>query len=315
LDFFNVWYTGWWGVGLPLLAGALFGVLYGFTRKVSTAALADSIDRRAKLQNRVATAAEDHHEQFAEAQREDALARLEGLRPARVYPVKFTRWHTGSVALSLAAVAVVLLGNTPMLLSAQERQDREDLKKAGQTIERVAKPVIEKPNEESTKVAKELAQKYDAFGKDLQRGRMPMEKAMEEANKLAAEAERATKEQAERAEMIVAKAQDALMMEAFEDAAREMGMNSADLQSLSASEMQALSQLSESEAEARESSLNQQMADLAKQLREGKNEKGETLTQAEREALAKQMEALKKNLQDLKKTSNSVRKRASSSIA
>ncbi len=300
LDFFDAWYTGWWGVGAPILAGAFVGVLYGLTRQVSTAALADSIDRRAQLQNRVATATEDHHEQFAEAQRADALARLEGLKPARVYPVKFTRWHTGSVALSLAAVAVVLLGNTPMLLSAQERQDREELKKTGQAIERVAKPVLERPDEDSTKVAKELAQKYDAFGKDLQRGRMPMEKAMEEANKLAAEAERATKEQADRAEMIVSKAQDALLREAFEDAARESGMNPDDLANLSAAEMQALSQLSESEAASRESSLNEQMADLAKQLREGKNEKGETLTQAERDALAKEMEALKKNLQDLK---------------
>lgn len=300
LDFFNVWYTGWWGVALPILAGALGGVIYGLTRKVSTAALADSIDRRAHLQNRVATATEDHHEQFAEAQREDALARLDGLKPSGVYPVRFTRWHTGSVALSLAAVAVVLLGNTPMLLSAQERQDREELKKTGQAIERVAKPVLERPDEDSTRVAKELAQKYDAFGKDLQRGRMPMEKAMEEANKLAAEAERATKEQAERAEMIVSKAQDTLLREAFEDAARESGMNPDDLANLSAAEMQALSQLTESEAASRESSLNEQMADLAKQLREGKNEKGETLTQAERDALAKEMEALKKNLQDLK---------------
>lgn len=299
LDYFQVWYSGWLGVAVPILAGGLVGALYGFTRKVSTSALADSIDRRAQLQNRVATAAEEHHEQFAEAQRQDALARLGGLKPAKVYPIRFTRWHTGSLALSLAAAVVVLLGNTPALLSAQERQNREELKEAGRAIERVAKPVLEKPDEESTKAAKELAQKYDAFGKDLQRGRMPMEKAMEEANKLAAEAERATKEQAERAELAVAKAQDALLRDAFEDAAREAGMNPADFADLSQAEMQALSQLSDAEAAAQESDLSRQLAEMAQQLREGKNEKGESMSQAERDALAKQMDALKKDLQNL----------------
>lgn len=300
LDYFHVWYTAWWGVAVPIAAGVILGVAFGLSRKVSTEALADSIDRRASLQNRVATATEDHHEQFAEAQRADALERLSNLQPSRVYPVRFTRWHTGTVALSVLASAVVLLGNTPVLLNAQEKQDREDLKKTGQAIERVAKPVIEKRPEDSTKVAKELAQKYETFAKELQRGRMPLEKAMEEANKLAAEAEKTASEQADRAEMMLTKAQDAMTQQAFEDAARELGMDPGELADMNSAEMQALSQLSDAERQQMSQSLQNQMRDLMDKLKSGKNEKGENLTQAQRDALEKELESLKKNLQDLK---------------
>lgn len=300
LDFFQVWYTGWWGVAVPIAAGLALGVLYGLTRKISTLDLADSIDRRAALQNRVATATEDHHEKFAEAQRADALARLEDLRPARVYPVRFTRWHTGSVGLGVLAAAVVLLGNTPLLMSAQGKQDREELQELGKTVERVAKPVVEKEPDASTKQAKDLAQKYETFAQELQRGRMPMEKAMEEANKLASEAEKATKEQSERAEMMLTKAQDALTKQAFEDAMLESGMNPEELANMDASEMSALAQMSPSERNQRESEISEALRELQKQLAEGKNDKGEPLTQQQRADLETQLADFKKNLQELK---------------
>lgn len=300
LDFFHVWYTSWWGVGVPIIGGMLLGLAYGLTRPISMAALADSIDRRGQLQNRIATAAEDHHEAFAEDQRADALQRLSKLDPNRVYPVKVTRWHTGSLAMSLLASVIVLLGNTPILLTPQQRADQKKLEEVGTTIERVAKPVAEKKPEESTKQAKELAQKYESFADELKRGRMPMEKAMEEANKLAAEAERASQEQMERSEKALSKIQDAMMRESFDAAMKEMGMDPSDLGDMSPERMEQLSQMSEQDLANMEAALNQQMANLQRQINEGKNDKGEALSQSELDALKDQLEAAKKQAQEIK---------------
>jgi DNA repair exonuclease SbcCD ATPase subunit len=104
----------------------------------------------------------------------------------------------------------------------------------------------------------------------------------------------------ERSEQALAKAQDAMMRESFESAMKELGMDPSELGEMSSERMEQLSQMSEQELTSLESLLNQKMASLQKQLNEGKNEKGEPLSESEAADLKEQLENAKKQAQEIK---------------
>src|SRR5689334_3833739 len=84
LDWFNLLYAEWSYLGLLVGTCGLIGLLIGAFRRISPRSLADSIDRRAGLQNRLATASErsEAHGTFDDALRADASERLETLKPS-----------------------------------------------------------------------------------------------------------------------------------------------------------------------------------------------------------------------------------------
>src|SRR3569832_795077 len=126
LDWLKIYYTEWAYLGWLVAACGLVGLLIGAVRKVPAKSLADSIDRRAGLQHRLATAAERVREQgtFDEALREDANGRLEGIRPAALYPIRLNRWHAGALVMSLLAACFFILGNSPVLMSSEAKANR-----------------------------------------------------------------------------------------------------------------------------------------------------------------------------------------------
>lgn len=298
LDFFRVVYTEWTWLLLPIAVGALAGAVFGWLRRVQTQALADSIDRRASLQNRIGTANEDPST-FGEEVKRDALAHLGTLKPADVYPVRVTKWHGGAIALSVLAASVFLLGNTPLLLSEKEKADKEELKKIGATVERVAKPLLEKKPEELSPEAKELAKKFEEFSKDLKKGRMPKEEAMQKANDLAREAEKMTQEKFAKSEESLMKAQDALKQMAKEQAMAESGLKPEDVANMDMDKVNEMAEQSDEQLNENMKALSKEMAELMKKMESGKDEKGNSLSEDQISDLKAQMDQLKLDMKAL----------------
>lgn len=332
LDYFRVFYSSQIFLAIPVIAGLVTGAVIGFFVKVKTEDLADSIDRRATLENRLGTASEEAHDDMRELQREDALAHLQSLKPAAVYPVKMSRWHGGAIVLYVLAASVLLLGNMPAFKSEATKKEQEELKENAKQIERVAKPMLERKPDEINPEAKEIAKKMDELKREMERGRMPKEEAMQKANKLAEEAQKTAKEQAEKSEMAMDTAEKQLEKMAQNDAMKELGLKEEDLEKgdletatqQSEADRQQMTkdlkdQLKKMQAELGMSQKNsqnkdgkpqsekdemkqlqEQMNDLESQLKSGMDSKGNKLSKEQMEKLQKLMDQLKDVMKQLK---------------
>ena len=188
LDWRGILYTEWSWMGCLVGGSALVGAIAGALIRVSATGLAASIDRRAGLEDRLATAGEriGTSDPFDDVLRADAEAKLALLKPNRVFPIRVGRWQGSAVMLSAAAAAIFLLGNTPIGLSEDERHTREDLKKQGQAVERITKRTFETPEakEEMSESEKKLADELRKYQRDLEKARMTKEEALQKANDL-----------------------------------------------------------------------------------------------------------------------------------
>lgn len=298
LDLFRVQYFDWPWLLVPIAAGVAVGAIVGGARKVAASSLADSIDRRAGLANRLGTAAEEPAT-FHDELQQDAIRHLAGLKPAAVYPMRVSKWHTGVVVGMLLVASLFLLGNTPIFMSDAQKRDREELKKIGQTVERVAKPLLDRKPEDLSPEAKELAKKYEQFSKELQKGRMPKEEALQKANDLAKEAERVAKEQFDESDRALGKAQDALEKAAMDKAMRESGLDPSQFDEAERAAIDRGAQMSDDERNSELSKMGSELEALERQLASEKNEKGEALSSEAKEALKSKIAALKKNMKAL----------------
>ncbi len=295
LDYFRVVLVeSTWLMGV-VLVGALVGGILGFFRRISSTLLADSIDRRANLSNRLGTAAEDKAEQLRDVQREDAIAHLATLKPSEVYPIKVSRWHMGWMVASVLAAGMFILGNSPILRSKEDQAEREALKKVAEQVERVAKPLLERKDEIDPET-KQLAEQYKRLAEELKKARLPKEEAMQKANELAKEADKLSKQNFKESEQNIAKAEDSMKAMAQQKAMAELRMSEADV---SKEDLEKFEKMSEEDLKTESESIKDMMSELQKQLESGKNEKGEELTKEEQEALKSQMQDLKKQMKGL----------------
>lgn len=333
LDYFRIAYASWMWLAVPVVAGIVIGAVAGFFLRLRVNDLADSIDRRASLENRLGTATEEVQDDMRGLQRGDALAHLQSLKPSAVFPVRMTRWHGGLVSLSVLAASLFLLGNTPIFLSAKDKADRAELKQSAANIERVIKPLLERKPEEISPEVKKIAKDFDELKREMEKGRIPKEEAMQKANKLAEKAEKTAKEEAQKSEMQVATAQEQLEKLAENEAMKELGLSKEDfdesrmekakemtegerkemteelakqlkdmqnklgMKSESQQGQEGQNQKSEQEAM---KDLEKQLSDIENQLKKGQDANGKQLSKSELEALKKLSEQLKELMKDLK---------------
>lgn len=212
LDWLRLTYTEWAWMG-GLIAGAgLLGLLHGYFSKVSSKALSDSIDRRGGLQDRLTTSLEvGGAAGFEAALQQDAQEKVKNLKPNELYPVRVGRVQAGAVAMALLASTIFLLGNTPILLTPDARKEREELKKLGQAVERVAKPLTEhdKPGD-LTDTEKRMAEELRKLQRELQKSKIDKEETLQKANELAKQTKEIVKERAEMTTENIQKAESAL---------------------------------------------------------------------------------------------------------
>jgi chemotaxis protein histidine kinase CheA len=291
LDFLNVRLTEpVWLIGTAVVA-AVIGAVIGYFRPVPKRALADSIDRRAGLENRVATAEEVPNSGLGQALRQDAADRLGAVRPAAIYPLQVNRRHGAAIALGVATAAVFLLGNTPILLNDRQKAAREAVQEQAKTVERIRREYLENPKDgEASDAEKKLAAELRRLEKDLERGRMTPEELLKRREELTRQAETLTKNAVERAERNLETAAEAWKKREAE-ALKAAGLEKADadLARLSEAELNQRRQAAESrlaQAQAKISELQRQMNEIDRQLA------NPNLSDAERKALEEQRKAL-----------------------
>ena len=212
LDWANILYAEWSSLGWLVGTCGLIGLLVGAFRSVSATALADSIDRRARLENRLSTAAERSSTSgaFDDALRQDATDHLKGLKPAKLYPIRLGKWHAGAALFSILAASIFLLGNTPLLLGKDAKATRAKMQEQAAKIDHVLKPMEEEAKKgELNPAEKKLAEDLKKLSQDLKKARIDPEKALQRQNELNKEAQKLQDERFQKADQSMQTAQQA----------------------------------------------------------------------------------------------------------
>ncbi len=294
LDWANLASAEWAGLGIVAGSGAVLGGLIGLLLRISPKALADSIDRRADLEDRLVTSIErtGSLEGFDEALHADARAHLEGLRPATLYPVRVGRWQAAAIVLAALASTLFLLGNTPVLLSDQQKKDRQEMKQAGQVVEHVLKPAEEHPEIPSQAAEdRKLEEALRRLAKELDKAKLTKEEALQKSNELQKQAQELVKNRANSAEQSLAKAESAF--EKMEKAEIEKsGVKNTDPDQLK----------QDAEAQQKMDGLQKEMQDNQDQMRKLQSDLSKAGPKSELQAkLSKEMLDLLKKQSELNK--------------
>ena len=212
LDWFRIAYTEWTWMGLAAVVSGVLGAILGYFARISASDLAVSIDRRGNLQDRLTTSMEvEGASEFEAALKEDASGRISKLKPQDLYPVRVGKIQLGTVALGLLASMIFLLGNSPILLNPDARKEREELKKIGETVERIAKPLTEPDRpQDLTDAERRMADELKKLQRDLMKSKIGKEEALQKANELSKQTKELVKERAELTNENIQKAESAL---------------------------------------------------------------------------------------------------------
>jgi len=303
LDWVGVAYTEWAWMGALVASGAVLGTLAGYLGRVPAEALSRSIDRRAKLEDRLSTAAErrEGHTAFDEAQRSDAESSLASLQPKSVYPIRAGKWHGGAVAFSALAAAIFLLGNSPIWLSDDARKEREELQQQGKKIERVTREELNSPeaHEKMSEAQKKLADDLRKLQRDLEKAHMSKAEALQKANEIEKQAQDLIQQTSKDAQKNLDTAKKALE-KMQQDALTQAGMpnvtpQQANMSNSERAEAMRQQQQKMDQMQSLMNSLQNQLSQVEKKL------KDPNLSAAERKALEEQKKALEKQLGDAKK--------------
>lgn len=196
-DLMGWFFTEWQALALLCGSSALLSASVCAAWPVNPKAVAKSVDRRARLRDRIGTAIERQSacERFDEALRKDALASTSSLKASALYPVKLGRWQYLALCSLVLASAVFLLGNAWPILSPEAKREKEELQRISQDIERVAKPIVDRKDATGEETA--FAKNLQDFAKRLEKGRIDKETAMQRANELADQAQKLADKRAE----------------------------------------------------------------------------------------------------------------------
>lgn len=309
LDWMKISYTEWSWMGTVVGVSGAIGMLVGYFMRVPLRNLSDSIDRRGGLENRLTTSMEVSDEtEFGDALQHDATDRLGKVQPNQLYPMRVGRWQATAVLVSVLASTIFLLGNSPILLNAEARKDREELKKLGTTVERIIKPVTETgEQQELTPQEKRLIDEVRKLQRDMERAKINKEEAMQKTNDLAKKAQEMMQERAKMTEENLAKAESA--MEKLEKAELEKDgqkLDSEDLKKLSemnksgmkTDQQKAEQQKEKSELQQKAQQMQQQKSELQKKIDELSKKLQDPKLSAEQR---KAMEEMQKKLQEMMK--------------
>lgn len=311
LDWRGVAYTDWLSMSLVVGAGALIGALVGFFWKISPVALARSVDRRANLDDRIASALSltgSEGGEFADNLRQDAAVKLEGIKPSQAYPIRAGRWHGGALALSALAAGIFLLGNTPLFLGADAAKDRAEMQKQGAKVEKINRETFGTPEakQQLDEAQKRLSDELRKYQQDLERARMSKEESMQKANEIAKKAEDLAKQAEQQKQQSLEKAQS-MMDHMKQQALDKAGMPQVSPSMAEMPDSQRQDMMRQTEQQMRQT--QNQISDLLNKLQQLNQKLSNPNLSAEerkkleeqREALQKEVKAAQKSLEDLKR--------------
>jgi hypothetical protein len=301
-------------LAITLAGGAILGAVIGASRRISSEAIARSIDRRAGLEDRLVTAQASAEGaiagQFGDAVVADADQRVRLLDPRRLYPARFGRAHSSGIVTAVAASALFLAGNAGLLVSPSERAAREAMAEKAKTVERLRKENLDEPEEnQDDPELKTLSKELEKLQKDLEKSRLSKEEMLQKANEIMKKANELKNAQAENVEKEIAKAHSALEQWQKKELDKQLGNNALSpeqMQNASLSEMERQAMKDELKAEIREAEqkanlLNMALSELNKKLQ------NRNLTDEQRKALERQKEQLGKALSEQMKKAESAK--------
>ncbi len=317
-------------LALTIALGLLLGAAYALFRSLPSEAVAQLIDRRADLKDRVTTALLCSDTLFIEPLREDALTQLSSIRPSQIFRFRLTVWHGVALVLFIALLVSLFLPELPIPFLASFRQDRKEAKQVVENLQRVLKPVVEHVKEpEATRLEKAIAQQIRELQKRAKQGRLSKKEALLKAEKLLAEAEKLQRQSQEHLKRVSTKAitaaealKESLKQKALASQMREMEallerMREIErqLQSANLTETQrrlleaekqmlqralsAMGQIGQREMKQLMEALKQQQAQLKQMLQSGRNFQGQPLTATERQQIERQIESIQQQMRAL----------------
>lgn len=329
------WRGAWTAEPLTLVAfivvGIFLGIAYAVWRPLPAEAIAQLIDRRAELKDRVTTALLCSDNPFVEPLREDALTHLASVRPSQVFPFRLTAWHSAMALLLIALLISRFLPQLPLPFMASLRQDRKEAKKMVEQVKRVLKPITEHAKEpEASRLEKRLAQQLTELYRRAQKGRLSKKEAMVKLNKLLSEAQKLERQAQQQIQRVSTKAVTAAQslqqqlknkalasqmqalqpllkrMQELERKLQSQNLTPAQRQALQ-SELQMLQRTMEMMGQPNSQALQQHMealalniAQLQQMLQSGKDAQGRPLSEAEKKLLQQQLQSLQQQLRALR---------------
>jgi hypothetical protein len=275
-----------WQLGACIVAGVLMGALYGLLLRVSDAAVAQLIDRRAGLKDRLQTAMEhtDGAHLFDLPLIEDAQNALQNADPKRIFRPQFGKWQklfVGAVALTLF---VQFLPQILAIAIPERREEQKEIKQAAQEIQEVAKPILEEAKKpDADELTKRIAQNVELYNKRAREAKMSKQEALLRYNEILDEARKLEQQTQKRLEQAAQKAQTAgEQLQKLAEKSNQQNQLPPHLQQ----QLQSIQQ-----------ELQQQMQSLQQQLQSGKDLQGRPLTAQQRADLQQQLQRLQASLQ------------------
>jgi DNA repair exonuclease SbcCD ATPase subunit len=277
---------------------------------VDDVAIARSIDRRAKLKDRLGTSAELSGENtvFSQLLADDASSKLHGLQPRVLYPIKLRRIHLLSVAGIAIVASILFLSNAKFFLPKEAIAEKESMKKESKRLEDLRKAIFDDATDKKSTSPELLALQKDLMKlqKDYEKARIDPKEAMLKAEELSKKADELAKKSAVQ-ELDKLKESESMLDKMKKEELQKAGFEKADMDSVKMSDadfdqkMEATQQKSE-KSQSKVSELQKKLDSLKAQL----NKPG--LDQNAKKDLENQIKSTEQELKDAQSAAEKARK-------
>jgi len=109
---------------------------------------------------------------------QDAAIRVRTLDPKKVYPARFDRTTKVLLVALIAVAGLALMPDLPLLRTPEQRKFAAAMKKQGDELDEIAKPILKQNAIDERSPTKKMAGKLEALARKMQRGRMGKEEAL-----------------------------------------------------------------------------------------------------------------------------------------
>lgn len=310
LDWRGIFYFEWNQFAILIAASVVIGIVVRTLSRVDDLSIARSIDRRAKLKDRLGTSAEINvnDNAFTQLLSDDATAQLNGLRPNSLYPVRLKRFHfVGFIGIALVA-CILFFANSKLFLPQEALVAKESMKKESKRLEELKKAIFDDSTDKKSTSPELLALQKDLMKlqKDYDNARIDPKEAMIRADELAKKADELAKKSAVQ-ELDKLKESESMLDKMQKDALQKAGLEKADMDSVKMSDtdfnqkMEASKQNSEN-SKSKVDELQKKLDSLKAQL----NKPG--LDAAAKKDLENQIQKTEKELQEALKNAEQAQK-------
>ena len=310
LDWRGIFYFEWLQFGILMGVSALLGAAIRMFKKVDDLAIARSIDRRAKLKDRLGTTAELSADEspFTQLLADDAALHLTALNPKSLYPVKIKRFHLLAVAGIAVVAGILFLANTKIFLPKEALAAKESMQKESKRLEELRKAIFDDATDKKSTSPELAALQKDLMKlqKDYEKARIDPKEAMIRADELAKKADELAKKSAVQ-ELDKIKDSETMLDKMQKDALQKAGLEKADPSDIKMSDsdfnqkMDAAQQNSE-KSQNKASQLQKNLDDLKAKM----NKPG--MDANAKKDLEKQIEQTEKELKDALKSAEQAQK-------